>query len=190
MKIMGSLKGGRIWNTGPYSSASSAKSAGMLPVRRCLLPSIFRSFATGICFVRADRRNSGPAMLCPTASAMARPIRSILQICSTRSSDSSSSSKMNLRTSQVWMRPMMTMSLGSGISLLKMALLMRVLTNSTAVPTSDPMWSPILQADPASDQKSPSWCCRIFRSVKRSRVMSMIDSASGASLSIQYWALR
>ena len=63
---------------------------------------------------------------------------------------------MKRSTSQVSIRQMMTMSLGSGISLLKMALLMRVLTNSTAVPTSEPVWTPILQADPAKDQKSPS----------------------------------
>ena len=83
----------------------------------------------------------------------------------------------------------MTTSLGLGISLKKSALLMRVLTNSTAVPTSELVWNPDIQAPRASDQKSPSWCCRIFRSTKRSKVLSMIDSALGASLSIQYWAL-
>ena len=63
---------------------------------------------------------------------------------------------MYRRTSHVSMRQMMMMSLGSGISLLKMALLMRVLTNSTAVPTSELVWNPDFQAPGASDQKSPS----------------------------------
>ena len=106
--------------------------------------------------VRAVCLNNRAVMFCPTASAMARPIRSIRQMSTTRCSDSSSSSKMNRRTSQVSMRQMMMTSLGSGISLLKMALLMRVLTCSTTVPTTDPVWAPIVHADPASDQKSPS----------------------------------
>ena len=42
----------------------------------------------------------------------------------------------------------------------------------------------------ASVQNSPSWYSRIFRSTRRSRVESMIDSARGASRSIQYCAFR
>ena len=63
---------------------------------------------------------------------------------------------MNRMTSQVSTRQMMMMSLGSGISLLKTALPMRVLTNSPAVPTSVLVCNPAFQAPRANDQKSPS----------------------------------
>ena len=81
-------------------------------------------------------------------------------------------------------------SLGLGISLLKITLPMRVLTDWTAVPSWELLNSSVCQAVGASVQQSPEWCSRIFRSTKRSRVESIIDSARGASLSIQYWAFR
>ncbi len=103
---------------------------------------------------------------------------------------SSSSWNMKRKTSHVSMGAMMITSRGSGISLLKITLLMRVLTNSTAVPSEELFDSSACQAVRDSVQNSPSWCSRIFRSTRRSRVRSMIDSARGASRSIQYWAFR
>ena len=72
---MGSLKGGRISNTGPCSSARSAKSAGRLPSRTCGLSSSLRSGTVGIFLDRAECRSNGPARLWETASAMDRPIK-------------------------------------------------------------------------------------------------------------------
>ena len=83
---------------------------------------------------------------------------------------------------------MMT-SLGSGISSVKMTLLIRVLMNWPAVPSSDLPYSSPCQTVGASVQNSPSWYSRIFRSTRRSRTESMIDSARGASRSIQYWGV-
>ena len=112
--------------------------------------------------VRAERRSSGPARLWATASAIDRPIKSILQMSWMRSSDSSSGWNMKRKTSHVLMRQMIMTSRGSGISLLKIALLMRVLTNCTPVPSDELLNSSVCLAVRASVQKSPSWCSRIF----------------------------
>ena len=177
-------------NTGPYSSARSAKSAAMLPLRTCGFSNSLRSETVGISLVSAERRSSGPARFWETASAMDRAIRSILQMAWMRSSISSSSGNMKRKTSQVSIRAMMMTSLGSGISLLKMTLLMRVLTNCAALPSREALDISACRAARESVQNSPSWCSRIFSSTKRSRARSITDSARGASRSIQYWVFR
>ena len=52
---------------------------------------------------------------------------------------------------------------GLGVGLSLIALLMRVLTNSTAVPPLELAYDSVCHTVRASDQKSPSWCCRTFR---------------------------
>ena len=126
---MGFANGRRISNTGPYSCVRSAKSAGTLPVRTCRLNTTFRNGTAGIFLVRAECRSKGPARLWETASAMDRPMTSILQMSWMRASDSSSSWKMKRKTSHVLTRQITITSLGSGISFMKIALPIRVLMN-------------------------------------------------------------
>ena len=182
-------KGGRIWNTGPYSSARVPKSAFRLPSRTCGLRNSLDSGTVGIFLAKAACLRIGPARLSETASAMDRPIRSNRQTNRMRSSAASSSSKIKRKTSQVLTRHTMTTSLGSGISSVKMTLLIRALMNWSVEPSSDIPYRCPCMTEGASVQNSPSWCWRIPRSTRRSRVRSTIDSARGASRSIQYRAL-
>ena len=184
-QIIRSENGGRISNTDPNSRASSAKSAGRLPSRACSLNRIFRNGTTGIFLVRDERWRIGACRFWATASAMERPIRSILQTSSIRSSASSSIWKMKRRTSQALTMQRTMMSRGSGMLSLKMTLATRVWMNWLAVPSSELPWASACQPVRARVQNSPSWCWRTFRSTRRSSVRSMTASARGASRSTQ-----
>ena len=149
----------------------------------------FRNGTVGVVLVNADLRNIGPARLPDTAAEMARPMTSILLTSSMRSSASESRGRMNRKTSHVLISAMMMASLGVGISLARITLPMRVLTNSTAVPSCEPVYSSVCQTDRDSVQNSPSWYSRIPRLTRFSSTPSMTSSARWASRSIQYCVL-
>ena len=129
--------GGRIVNTDPYSSCSSATNRARLPCRKDFFAIILRSFTRGMGLVIAAARDDRRMELSATAAAMVRVNRSMVPRSAIRSFDSSYSSagSRNRKASQALTKPMMIASRGSGAMSSAIVRNTRVFTSAMAVPS-------------------------------------------------------